>query len=270
MTRHYLAIPISSFLLVPILFPSCAQTNPDTPQGQLPAAAVSQEAQRNISQEDLARLYLVRKQYREAQEVFHRLTIQQPKNAVYWNELGISFHNQAELSSALKCYQRATKLDPKYSDAQNNIGTIYYERKKYGKAIRSYKHAIDLRADFAPFYMNLGYAYFGEKNYEESIAAFRRALQIDPDSFNTGRSRAGTVVQDRSLRGDRARFDFLLAKSFAEAGNVERCIVYLKKAREEGYKDFNSVKSDPSFAAVLKDPAVQELLAQKVAETVEQ
>ena len=269
MTRHCLAIPVGSFLLVSILFPSCAQTNPDTPQGQPPATSVAQEAERKLSQEDLARLYLVRKQYREAQDLFHRLTIEQPKNAVYWNELGISFHNQIELAAALKCYQKSAKLDPQYSDAQNNIGTIYYEHKKYAKAIRAYKHAIGLRPEFAPFYMNLGYAYFGEKNYGDSIAAFRKALELDPDSFDPGKSRTGTVIQDRTLSSDRAHFYFMLAKSLAEAGNVERCIVYLRKARDEGYKDFNTVKSDPSFAGVLKDPAVQEMLAQKPGESVE-
>ena len=30
-----------------------------------------------------------------------------------------------------------------------------------------------------------------------------------------------------------------MAKSFAEAGNVERCAIYLRKARDEGYKEFN-------------------------------
>ena len=195
--------------------------------------------------------------------------MEHPKNAIYWNELGISFHDQMQLNAALKCYQRSTKLDPNYADSRNNIGTIYYERKQFAKAIRSYKKAIVLRQDFAAFYLNLGYAYFGQKNYGESIAAFRKALQIDPDMFDEASSRGGTVIQDRSVGSDRGRFYFLLAKSFAESGNVERCVIYLKKAREEGYQDMNSVKSDPSFARVIKDPAVQEVLAAKPPETVQ-
>ncbi len=269
MIRHYLAIPSGSFLLFSILLPACAQTNPDNPQQQQPAAAEVAPQTPKMSDEDLARLYLVRKEYREAQDIFHKLTVEHPKNAVYWNELGISFHNQAQLGAALKCYQRATKLDPNYADPRNNIGTIYYDRKKFAKAIRSYKKAIVLRQDFAAFYLNLGYAYFGQKNYEESIAAFRKALQIDPDTFEAARSRGGSVIQDRSIGGDRARFYFLLAKSFAESGNVERCVIYLKKAREEGYQDMKSVKSDPSFASVVKDPAVQELLLEKAPETAQ-
>ena len=266
MTRHYLAIPVGSFLVFSALFPARAQINPDNSQFQAAAATTAQSPAQKLSDEDLARLYLVRKQYREAQDIFRKLTLENPKNALYWNELGISFHNQSLLDPALKCYQRSAKVDAKYADAHNNMGTIYYERQKYAKAIRSYKKAISLRDDFAAFYVNLGYAYFGEKKYEESISAFRKALQIDPDMFDTGRSRSGTVVQDRSVGTDRARFYFLLAKSFAESGNLERCIIYLRKAKDEGYQDFNTVKTDPSFAAVLKDPTVQELLIQKPAE----
>jgi tetratricopeptide (TPR) repeat protein len=112
-------------------------------------------------------------------------------------------------------------MDPKYADAQNNIGTIWYQRKKFGKAIRSYQKAIKLRTDMAVLYSNLGYAYFGEKKYEESIGAFRQALALDPQCFEHNSSRSGSLLQDRSV-SDRGRFYFLLAKSFAQAGNIER------------------------------------------------
>jgi len=273
MTRHRLAIPIGSSLLLFLaasLLPACAQTKPDTPQQAPAASTTGAPPAQNLSEEELARLYLIRKQYREAQDLFRKLTQEQPKNAVYWNELGISFHNQVELDAALKCYQKSAKLDPKYADVQNNMGTVYYERKKYSKAVRYYNRAINLRDDFAPFYLNLGYAYFGDKKYEEAITAFRKALQIDPESLDSSRSRTGTVVQDRSLSTDRARFYFMLAKSFAESGHIDRCIIYLKKARDEGYQDLNkTVNSDPSFAKVIKDPAIQEFLNNKPPETAQ-
>jgi tetratricopeptide (TPR) repeat protein len=270
--KNCLAIPVGSLLVVSLLLvPAHAQTDVDNPQSQLSSAAVAPDQKPKLSDEDLARLYLIRKQFREAQDLFHKLTVEQPNNPVYWNELGISFHNQAELDLALRCYQKSTKLDSKYADAENNVGTIYYERKKYAKAIRAYKKAISLREDYASFYLNLGYAYFSEKKYDDSIESFRKALMIDPDTFDAARSRSGTVIQDRSIAADRAQFYFLLAKSFAEAGNVERCIIYLKKAHEEGYQNMKAVQTDPSFQIVIKDPAVQDLLQpDKTADVVQQ
>jgi tetratricopeptide (TPR) repeat protein len=119
-----------------------------------------------------------------------------------------------------------------------------------------------MRNDMAVLYSNLGYAYFGEKKYEESIAAFRHALAIDPQLFDHSSSRAGSVLQDRSV-SDRGRFYFLLAKSFAEAGNFERSLIYLRKAKEEGFASLSQVKSDPSFSAMLKLSETQEILAPK-------
>ena len=70
------------------------------------------------------------------------------------------------------------------------------------------------------------------------------------------------MLQDRSV-SDRGRFYFLLAKSFAEAGNFDRSLIYLRKAKEEGYASMNDLKTDPSFSAMLKLPETQEILAPK-------
>jgi len=263
MTKYRLAIPVVSFFAVTLPF----AVNPQEKLVRIANAPVSTAAQapanNGPADEEMARLHLARKEYKEAGEIFYRLATQNPQNPRYWNELGIAHHNLSELDQALKCYQRAVKADSQYADAQNNIGTIFYERKKYAKAIRAYKKAITIRDDFAPFYLNLGYAYFGQKDFQNSIVAFRKALALDPTSFDPTRSRMGTVIQDRSLTAERGRFYYLLAKSFAEAGDVERAILYLRKARDEGYSEFNSIKKDPTFAAVLKDPAAEDLFAPK-------
>jgi len=210
----------------------------------------------------MADLYMARKEYREASQLYKKLADQNPQNAVYLNKLGIALHQQAALGQALKYYERAVKMDPSYADAQNNIGTIYYQRKRYGKAIKAYQKAIAIRNDMPILYSNLAYAYFEDKKYEQAIVSFRQALAMDPQLFEHNSSRTGSLLQDRTV-GDRGKFYFLLAKSYAEAGNLERCLIYLRKAKDEGYKELAAIKADPSFAAVLKDPAIQELLAPK-------
>jgi tetratricopeptide (TPR) repeat protein len=213
-----------------------------------------------LTQEELADLLMIHKEYREAAEKYRELTREDPRNAVYMNKLGIALHQQSDLRGALKCYKRAVKLNPQYADAQNNIGTVWYQRKKYKKAIRAYKKAIKIRSDMAVLYSNLGYAYFGNKKYVESIASFRQALALDPSVFDNNASRSGSVLEDRSVM-DRGRFCYLLAKSFAEAGNYQGSLEYLRKAKDEGYKSLKDVKTDPAFAAMLKLPAMQEVLA---------
>jgi len=264
------ALPVS-VLLVSLTLPTIGQTSDDTRKESFvpPMQTQSQvsnvtatPAERQLSGEEMGDLYMARKQYREAMEQYQLLSQQNPHNAVYLNKLGIALHQQTALGAALKYYERAVKTDPKYADAENNIGTIWYQRKKYSKAVRAYQKAIKMNTEMPVLYSNLGYAYFSEGKYEDSIAAFRTALAKDPQFFERGSSRTGSILQDRSVP-DRGRFYFLLAKSFAEAGNIERSVFYLRKAKEENYDKFNDVKKDPAFAAVLKDPVVIELLAPK-------
>jgi tetratricopeptide (TPR) repeat protein len=266
----------ASFLLVSLTLPTIGQTSDDSRkesfvppmQTQSQVSKAANPTERQISGEELGDLFMARKQYHEAMEQYKMLSEQDPHNAVYLNKLGIALHQQTALGLALKCYERAVKADPRYADAENNIGTIWYQRKKYSKAIRAYQKAIKMRDDMPVLYSNLGYAYFSQGKYEDSIAAFRTALAKDPQFFERGSSRTGSILQDRSVP-DRGRFYFLLAKSFAEAGNVERSVFYLRKAKEEGYAQFNEVKKDPAFAAVVKDPLVIDLLAPKPVESTQ-
>jgi tetratricopeptide (TPR) repeat protein len=274
MTSVRLALP-ASILLFTLSIPSAGQSlleNPGTPvapggarvqaPAQLPADSSVIVVRPELTDEQLADLYMVRKDYREAAMVYKRLTDQNPRNPVYLNKLGIALHQQTALAQALKYYERASKVDPSYADAQNNIGTIWYQRKRFGKAIKSYQKAIAIRSDMAVLYSNLAYAYFGDKKYEQAISSFRQALVLDPQFFEHNSSRSGSLLQDRSV-GDRGRFYYLLAKSFAEAGNLDRCLIYLRKAKDEGYKELTAIRTDPSFSAVLKEPAIQEILAPK-------
>ena len=277
MIKFHAAVSVST-LLLGISISSAGQTFER--HGVAPAApAMQSQAQTPtdpsvivvrpaLTTEQLADLYMVRKDYREAAQTYKRLADENPRNPVYLNKLGIALHQQTALSLALKYYERATKVDPTYADAQNNIGTIWYQRKKFGKAIKSYQKAIAIRQDMPVLYSNLGYAYFGEKKYEQSIASFHQALILDPQFFEHNGGRNGSVLQDRSVT-DRGRFYFMLAKSFAQSGNLERCVIYLRKAKDEGYTAMNSVKTDPDFAAVLKYAAIQEILAPKPLESAE-
>jgi tetratricopeptide (TPR) repeat protein len=275
MIRLRMALPVSA-LLVSLTVPSVGQTSDDSrkelfipmqTQSQVSNPAANPE-DRQLSGEEMGDLYMARKQYREAMEQYRSLSEQNPRNAVYLNKLGIALHQQTVLGAALKYYERAVKANPKYADAENNIGTIWYQRKKYSKAIRAYQKAIKMRDDMPVLYSNLGYAYFSQGKFDASIAAFRTALAKDPQFFERGSSRTGSVLQDRSV-SDRGRFYFMLAKSFAEAGNFERAILYLRKAKEEGYTQINDVKKDPAFAAVLTDPVVIDLLTPKPVESAQ-
>lgn len=232
---------------------------PETPGGS--ALAPSRPTRPRTPQEDeelRGDILMARKDYAEAAAVYQKLVGQDPRNAIMLNKVGIAYHQQTMLDQAKRYYERAARADRTYANAFNNIGTIYYQRKNYRKAVRSYKKALAIRPDMAAVHSNLGYAYFAQKRYDDAMLAFHRALELDPGVFERSQH-VGSLLQDRSV-DDRGLFYFFLAKSFASMGNAERCAHYLRKARDEGYRSMAAVQSDPAFAGVLHDPAVQELL----------
>jgi tetratricopeptide (TPR) repeat protein len=247
---------------------SLSPSSPTSLETILPQETPAGPSNEKEPDEELGDLYMARKQYFEAAQIYKRVSDEHPRNAVLLNKLGIALHQQTELALALKYYERAAKIDPQYADVRNNIGTIWYERKNYRKAVKNYRKALALRSDLPVLHCNLGYAYFNQKKYKEAIDSFRQALLLDPQFFEHHASRTGSVLQDRSLT-DRGLFYFLLAKSFGQSGDLERCKYYLRRSKDEGYGALAAAKSDPVFAQVLRDPVLREELTPKSAESAQ-
>jgi hypothetical protein len=90
---------------------------------------------------------------------------------------------------------------------------------------------------------------------------YAQALELDPEIFER-RSRGGVSLQMISGE-DRARYDYTLARMYARNGNLDRCLIYLRKAMEEGYQGINQVYKDSEFTQVRKDPRFAALMASK-------
>ncbi len=238
--------------------PSVQQLGPPS-QTIAPQASPAPPTRTPREEEELrADILMARKQYAEAVPVYVKLVEQEPRNAVLLNKLGIAYHQQTMFAQAKRYYERAARADKHYANALNNLGALEYDRRRYRQAVKQYKRALELAPEMATAYRNLGSAYLAQKKYDEVFAAYRRALEIDPQVFEH-RGNFGTVLQHIGV-DDKGTFFFFLAKSYASMGNAERCAHYLRKARDEGYTGLAAAQTDPAFASVLKDPAVQEVL----------
>lgn len=235
----------------------------------VPAALAGQEAplltvvprQEQIRQlEAHADLRMVRKRYLEAIDFYQQALRLAPRDPALLNKIGIAYHQLLRLEDAKKYYERATRVDEHYAQAWNNLGTVYYGQKNYNKAIRYYRRALKWAPAQAAIHSNLGAALFARKEYDPALAEFRLAMQLDPEVFQT-RSLFGVLMQDHSVQ-DRGRFYFLLAKGFANLGNVEKCVAFLRRALEEGFPPVEA-QGDPAFALVREDERFQALFAEQ-------
>ena len=205
-----------------------------------------------------ADILMARKEYSDAVSAYMQILANEPKNAALMNKIGVAYQQLGDLDRSEKFYKRSMHADKKFASAANNCGTVEYEKKHYSKSIGLYNKALDLRGDLPTVYSNLGYAYFADKQYPQALDSFQKALALDPTIFDR-RGLGGTVVQQRTTT-DPGLFYFFVAKTYAQAGDVVRAAHFLKLARDDGYEGFLSAQTDPAFAKVIKDPALQEIL----------
>ena len=205
-------------------------------------------------------LQMARKHYRGAIPYYEKaLRLLEPKIAVLYNKIGIAYHQQLRFDMAKKYYAIAIKEDRTYGAAINNLGTLYYGQKKYKSAIKQYKKALGVKPNSASIHSNLGTAYFARKKYDRALTSYRKALKLDPEVFER-RSTYGVLLHERAVE-DRARFHYFLAKTYAASGVLDRALLHLGKALEDGFQDRGQIARDPAFAELIKTEAYAQLMA---------
>ena len=232
----------------------------DDQQAAPPTAPIpnpNASAQELEEQGDLLR---AQKHYLDSLDFYKAAMAKQP-SALLWNKEGMSYLLLQRNAEATKCFERAVKLDKRDAPGYNNLGYMEYRKGSYGKAIGYYKKAQSLRPSDAVFHYNMGSAYFATHNYHHAALEYHAAYKLDPDIFDRV-SKTGVMAQTTSPE-DRAAFSFMVAKMYAQAGDVDHSLEYLRKAMEEGYKHINKVYTDSEFASLREDKRFTELMAQK-------
>lgn len=200
------------------------------------------------------------KAYLDAIDYYQAATKKLPKGpaaSVVYNKMGMAQIQLARFDEAKKSFEKSLKNDKTYSKAYNNLGSVHYRNKKYGRAAKYFRKAIALEPDTASFHSNLASAYMGMKKLPKAVPEYQRALELDPDVFER-RSSVGIIAQ--MSPEDRAHYSYVLAKMYAQAGQFDRSLLYLRRAIEEGYKDVNNAMQDAEFAQLRKDPRFNELM----------
>ena len=251
-------LPLSLFMILLLAFPLCLLAG-DGQQANAPSPVPNPSASAKDLEEQGDALR-AQKRYLDSLD-FYSAAIAKHPTALLWNKEGMAYLLLRKFPEATKCFDRAIKADRNAPEGYNNRGFMEQLNKNYNKAIKYYKRALALRPNNALFHYNMGTSYFGKHEYGLAAQQYRAAYVLDPDIFNRV-SRIGVMAQSGSPE-DRAAFSFMVAKMYAQAGDFDRSLEYLRKAMEEGYKGIKKVYTDSEFATLRTDKRFEELMSQK-------
>ena len=201
---------------------------------------------------------MARKSYHDALDYYQRaLKDKTNQNPRVWNKIGIARQNLQELSEARRAYKEAIRLKKDFSEPYNNIGTTYYLNDQAKKSLKWYRQAIERDPSNPAYHYNLGTALYATKRFKEAIESYQRVLDLDSNFF-TSRSNVGTTLQARPAD---AKYFFYVAKVFAHNKRFEEAVRYLRRALEDGFKEFEMIDQDPDFKIMAEFPPYVELRA---------
>lgn len=184
----------------------------------------------------------------KANAVLKPPSVPKPSNVAEANQLeaielydqGLKLYYNRQFNEGLTLFNKALTLDPDCYQAMNGKGATYAFLGRYDDGIALIQKALELKPNFVYGHFNLGLANELASRWNESIAAYHSAIALDAKDV-------------WSYYG--------IASIYGRQGNVENVVKYLSqaitldpdvKAVATDEKDFNPVRNDSRFQALLK------------------
>ncbi len=142
----------------------------------------------------LGGVYLSKRMYPEAEEVFRKTVKLMSRDAEAWKGLGISLSHQSKYAEAEEAFRKATKLKPDDVDAWKYFIVELTLNKKNDEAEQALRKVVKLRPKDGKEWSNLAYGLERQGKYAEAEEALRKAVELNPDDAMSWRA-LGDVLQ---------------------------------------------------------------------------
>jgi serine/threonine protein kinase/tetratricopeptide (TPR) repeat protein len=147
----------------------------------------------------LATGYASQGRYREALELFEKVTRHSPANFWAWFMRGVCHDNLAQYEASTSCYSTSIALRSEFPWTYYNRGLSELRQQKYAEARADFDQALQRRPDMAEALVNRAMAKQGLQLYAEAIEDLTRALELRAPATEVYSLRS----QLRQIAGDR-------------------------------------------------------------------
>ena len=212
----------------------------------------------------------------EAESEFHKALDLGPNNATAHHWYGMFLTSRGRFDEAHNELRQAEELDPVSPIIITNIGWVSYFAGDYDATIRSCLEALKLDSGFQTAEMKLAWAYEQKGLWQEALHA-RQSFYITAGHPEIAQALAGAYAQGgypavlrtivaETEKPDAAPYysDYDKAKLYAMAGDADKAMMLLERARarRSGWLVYLAV--EPAFDKLRSNPAFAHLIDQTV------
>ena len=175
-----------------------------------------------------------------------------------WNNLGISYLDQAQYAEAVHAFNEVVKLRPDYADGYTNIGLTNISWEKFGSARSALETALKLNPDSARamFYHSLVERRDG--HYDAEIAEMKKVVAKFPQSRDARRELGISYYREDRLQEAMEQFEALQGIDPDDvAAHYNLSLVYRRLGMKDQAKEqlafFRLKKVDPGAPTYSQD-----------------
>lgn len=213
------------------------------------------------------------KQYDAAEQAYRRALRTDSAFTYAWFNLGLTYVDMERYTEAEQVFLRALALDSTNVDANNNLGWLYVSTHRWAEAEPLFLRATALDPSYPFAWNNLGAVYLNTGRYDEAEAVIRRSIAIDSSNAWAWNNLGQVCVRTRrEAEAEKCfRAATVKAPAFAEPylhlaciegtwGNTAPAWLYLRRALENGYHDYEVLTRDPGLDELRGQPEWGELM----------
>jgi tetratricopeptide (TPR) repeat protein len=130
--------------------------------------------------------------YASARDAFESAVRENPHNAVYVNNRGVSKARLGDLDGAVVDYTRAMELTPADAEAVFNRGNAYAAAGNLPAAIKDFTTAVTMRPAYSQAYFNRGTVRAAAGDVTGAVGDWQFALEVERDPWTRAAMRRGS------------------------------------------------------------------------------
>jgi Flp pilus assembly protein TadD len=194
-------------------------------------------------------------------------------NDVAHNNLGAAYFNAGKVDKAIYHFVEALKILPGFAAAHDNLDRALEAHGDIDRAIVKMHKLIQLYPQVPALNYNLGNLYRDNGELDQAIAQYQDALFLKPDFIQAMNNLAGVNILKKdyskavsqlkkiaALQPYDADICFDIACVYAKQEKADKSIVWLKKAVENGFCNWNRLKNDNNLDTIRQTAEYQELI----------